>query len=200
MVVNAPGSEQQPLLVGIVGPASVARSTFLRDFTRANQLPFVDANLIADAHKANAAEAARLARELCDHYNARAESFVLVTALSDPAGETVEYFHRMWIRGYRVALCFVGLNCSQEEDAGAALPTAGGGYDLSVAELFALHPHTLDNLARAREVLPCVLLYDNSGPAQQLSLVAEYREGRQTRVGEELPAWFDAFTKQQRTS
>jgi len=58
----------------------------------------------------------------------------------------------------------------------------------------ARYARTLDNLARAIERLPSVLVYDNSSYRAPHRLLAEFREGEIAyRCEGEIPAWAGRF-------
>ena len=182
-------------MVAIAGPNGAGKSTFFARFIQPAALPFVNADVLAEANKIGAYEAAKLAEELRADLIARSESFVFETVLSDPVGAKVEFLRRAAEKGYAVVLCFIGLSSPEESDARVALRVTKGGHDVPTGKLMARYPRTLDNLVRAMQVLPCVLVYDNSDLAQPFRFLAEYRAGLPVRSGGDFPAWFSRLVE-----
>ena len=181
---------QRPVLVAIAGSNGAGKSTFFEQFVCSSGLRFVNADVLAQVVGLGAYEAAEVAARLRGELITRKESFVFETVLSDPAGEKVEFLRQIACQGYTVVLCFIGLASATESDERVALRVTRGGHDVPNDKLVARYPRTLQNLARALKVLPCVLVYDNSDFASPFCLVAEYGDGLQVRSAEGLPEWF----------
>jgi predicted ABC-type ATPase len=64
-----------------------------------------------------------------------------------------------------------------------------GGHDVPAEKLAARFPRTMENLARAIQRLPHVLVFDNSDLAHPFRQVAELRDGKLLSMNEPTPAW-----------
>ena len=185
--------DQRPVVVAIAGPNGAGKSTFFEQFIRPAGLRFVNADVLAEAGNLDAYEAARLAGKLREDLVARGESFAFETVLSDPVGAKVEFLRKVAENGCSVVLCFIGLESAAESDARVALRVTRGGHDVPTNKLTARYPRTLDNLACAIKVLPCVMIYDNNDLAHAFRFVAEYRHGVMVRATHAFPIWFRAL-------
>lgn len=181
---------RRPVLVAIAGPNGAGKSTFYEAHLALTGLHFVNADLIVRELGIDAYEAARMAEEVRRQMVARQESFVFETVLSDPQGAKVEFLRVAAESGYTVLLYFIGLDSALRSDRRVAARVVQGGHDVPTAKLMARYPRTLENLARALKKLPWVIVHDNSASDHPFLFVAEYREGTQVRIADEVPAWF----------
>ena len=184
------------LIVALAGSNGAGKSTFYESYVRATGLRFVNADVIARAQTLDSYQAAAIAERLREELVFRGDSFVFETVLSDPTGDKVGFLARA-VResGYRVVLCFIGLDSAATSEGRVALRVTRGGHDVPSTKLIARFQRTLANLARALAALPCVYIYDNSDFARPYRFLAEYRNGVPAQVGGgPLPDWFTAVT------
>jgi predicted ABC-type ATPase len=122
------------------------------------------------------------------------ESFVFETVLSDPVGDKVEFLGRAAARGYTVLMIFIGLDDADISEQRVAMRVMQGGHDVPPEKLTARFPRTMQNLRRAIERLPHVLVFDNSDLAHPFRRVAEFRDGKllPSSANEPIPRWLRA--------
>ncbi len=182
------------LIIALAGSNGAGKSTFHQTYVAATGLRFVNADVIALTQSLGPYEAATAAANLRAELIAQGDSFAFETVLSDPTGDKVDFLARAAREnGYRVVLCFIGLDSAAVSDERVTLRVTRGGHDVPADKLFARYSRTLANLARALAVLPSVYVYDNSDLAHPYRFLAEYQDGAAIRVGEDPPpAWFAA--------
>ena len=187
--------DQHPVVIAIAGPNGAGKSTFYDVYLRSAGVRFINADVIAKERSLDAYVAAKVAGELRDEMIARRESFAFETVLSDPVGEKVEFLRRAADAGYTVVFCFIGVESAGISNTRVAMRVSKGGHDVPREKLVSRLPRTFANLQRALALLPYVLVFDNSKLSQPYQFVAEYRDGRMVRSGENLPVWFEALIR-----
>lgn len=176
--------------MGIAGPNGAGKSTFYEAFLRQAGLRYINADEIGRVLGIDAYAAAKVADGMRRELVARRESFIFETVFSDPVGEKVAFLESAAAEGYSVVLCFVGLDSAETSDTRVAMRVTQGGHDVPPDKIVQRYPRTLANLVRAVEVLPAVLIYDNSDLARPFELIAEYRDGMAIQRGKAVPRWF----------
>ena len=181
--------DARPIIVAVAGPNGAGKSTFYHAHLAPAGLRFVNPDDFAAELGLGAEEAAELAATTRNVLVEQRESFVFETVLSDPVGAKVEFLRQAAEQGYAVVLCFIGLESAELSEERVAMRVMQGGHDVPTEKLAARFTRTLRNLARAIEVLPHVLVFDNSELARPFRRVAEFREG--VGLGEEgsRPSW-----------
>ena len=183
-----------PLLVMLAGPNGAGKTTFYEANLKSLELSFLNANLLARETGMDAYEAARVIASIRDRCIERGESFITETVFSDPVGEKVGVLARAVDRGYDVTLLYVGIESSDLSRERVRTRVAAGGHDVPPEKLKGRYRRSLDNLERAIERLPRVLLFDNSSFATPHRFLAEFRHGSCERRGEgKCPAWAKRF-------
>ncbi|MDF1849827.1 MAG: AAA family ATPase [Verrucomicrobiales bacterium] len=183
-----------PLLVMLAGPNGAGKSTFYEANLKSLGLPFLNADILAREIGVDAYEAARAIASIRDGCIERGESFITETVFSDPVGEKVEVLAGAGARGLDVTLIYIGIESSDLSRERVRTRVAAGGHDVPPEKLEARYRRSLDNLERAIQRLPRVLLYDNSSFASPYQFLAEFRDGSCSRCGEgECPGWADRF-------
>src|SRR5256885_9238909 len=75
-------------------------------------------------------------------------------------------------------MIFIGLDDAEISEQRVAMRVMQGGHDVPPEKLAARFPRTMQNLRRAIERLPHVLVFDNSDLARPFRQVAEFRDGK----------------------
>jgi predicted ABC-type ATPase len=180
---------RRPVLIALAGPNGAGKTTFYEAHLRGTTMPFVNADVIAREGGLDPYVAASAARGVREVLVAARESFVFETVLSDPAGEKVEFLRRAAGAGYRVVLCYIGLDSATLSIERVAMRVLKGGHDVPDAKLRARYRRSLRNLARAIRALPEVRVYDNSDLSARFREVARFEQGLLARLAERPPAW-----------
>lgn len=190
----------EPLLVVLAGPNGAGKSTFFKHYLRAQGLPFVNADLIANELGAGdpvaiATAATRLAARYREDLLRQKSSFVFETVFSDPVGDKIEFLRRAQDAGYRVILVFIGLDTAVISQARVIQRVAKGGHDVPDDKLRSRFPRTLTNLSRALKTVDFAMLFDNSSVDQPFRHAATFESGAPVTVAEILPAWLEKILK-----
>jgi len=187
--VSSSPFDERPIIVAIAGPNGAGKTTFYEAHLQPAGLRFVNADALARELSIDPYAAAKLAGQLREALMEQGESFVFETVLSDPIGEKVDSLRRAAARGYTVVLCFIGLTGPRLSEDRVAMRVLQGGHDVPTSKLRARYPRTLQNLTRAIEDLPHVLVFDNSDLARPFRKVATFDRGRLTEKSSPLPRW-----------
>jgi predicted ABC-type ATPase len=149
-------------------------------------LRFLNAENLAAEMKCDAYTAARLVEVYRQKLVEEKERFVFETVLSDPVGDKVDFLQKAAASGYEVVMFFIGLEDSQMSDQRVALRVNRGGHDVPEDKIHARFPRTMLNLRRAIEILPWVLVYDNSDLELPFHRIATFHNGS---LGSRLEPW-----------
>lgn len=182
--------DRRPIVVAIAGPNGAGKSTFFETQLALSGLRFVNADALARELGLEAYVAADLADILRKRLVATGESFVFETVFSDPEGQKVRFLRDLSGSGYTVVLCFIGLSDVAQSDERVSIRVAQGGHDVPREKLEARFGRTMKNLERAVEMLPFVLVYDNSVFGKPHRPIAEIHSGRLVQRAAMLPSWF----------
>jgi predicted ABC-type ATPase len=186
-----PAADAGPYLIVLAGPNGAGKSTFYELFLEGLPVPFINADRIArSAFPGRAAvdyEAARIAEAERRRLLAEAQSFVMETVFSDPAGDKVAFLRRARGAGYFAVLVYVGLDSPELAAARVAHRLANGGHDVPVARIKPRFIRSLANLRAALRFVDRAYLYDNS--ATPYVRVAETARGRILWQSARLPPW-----------
>jgi len=183
--------DARPIIVALAGPNGAGKTTFYGAHVARAGLRFVNADDLAHELGIDAYEAARVAKSLREALVEQRESFVFETVFSDLVGDKLEFLRRTSALGYTVVLCFIGLESPELSDERVAMRVMQGGHDVPGDKLIVRYPRTLENLRRAINELPHVLIFDNSDLGRPFRKVAEFERGRQVELNEPVPAWLD---------
>lgn len=181
--------DDRPAIVAIAGPNGAGKTTFYHAHLAASGLRFLNADVISRELDIAGYEAARIANALRKELVGKRESFAFETVLSDPVGDKVDFLKRASDSGYNVILCFIGLSSFRQSEERVAMRVTQGGHDVPTEKLETRYPRILANLKRALEILPQVLVYDQSDLRNPFRKVAEFENGRQVFLATPLPAW-----------
>jgi predicted ABC-type ATPase len=180
--------DARPIIVAVAGPNGAGKTTFFHAHLAPAGLRFVNADDLARELGVGAREGAALAGRVRRALIEQRESFVFENVFSDPVGDKLALLRRAAARGYTVVLCFIGVNGPELSEERVAMRVLQGGHDVPHEKLAARYPRTLQNLARAIDELPHVLVFDNSDLAHPFRQVAQFESG--TAVMEaDPPAW-----------
>ena len=188
-------SDHRPVLVAIAGPNGAGKTTFYHAHLAASGLRFLNADVISRELDIDGYEAARFADALRRELVGRRESFAFETVLSDPVSDKVGFLKQASDSGYDLILCFIGLSGVRQSEERVAMRVTQGGHDVPTEKLEARYPRTMANLKRAIEVLPRVLVYDQSDLLNPFKKVAEFENGRRLFLATPLPAWLKDVLK-----
>jgi len=181
--------DARPIIVAIAGPNGAGKSTFFQAHLAPAGLRFINADDLARELAIDSSQAANLANRLRQELVNQRESFVFETVLSDPVGDKVDFLVRAAAHGYTVVMIFIGIDGPEISEQRVAMRVMQGGHDVPADKLAARFPRTMENLGRAIQRLPHVLVFDNSDLAHPFRQVAEFREGKLLAVNEPTPVW-----------
>lgn len=184
-----PELDKRPVIVAITGPNGAGRSTFYASFLRNGGLRFVNADDIARDLDIDAYSAAKVADTLRRELLRQRESFVFKTVFSDPVGDKVAFLREAAAAGYSVVLCFIGISSPEISETRVSMRVSQGGHDVPSEKLAGRYPRTLENLRRAIQELPLVLVFDNDDLAQPYRRVAEFASGGAVFLTDKPPDW-----------
>ena len=188
-------SDHRPVLVAIAGPNGAGKTTFYHAHLAASGLRFLNADVISRELDIDGYEAVRFADALRRELVGKRESFAFETVLSDQVGDKVGFLKQASDSGYDLILCFIGLSGVRQSEERVAMRVTQGGHDVPTEKLEARYPRTMANLKRAIEVLPRVLVYDQSDLLNPFKKVAEFENGRRLFLATPLPAWLKDVLK-----
>ena len=190
---------QERLVVVLAGSNGAGKSTLYDHALRETGLPFVNADLIADALPQPPSverdlEAARRADAERAELVAAGLSFVTETVFSDPKGAKLEALRDAQRRGYAVWLVFVGLASADLSVLRVSQRVARGGHAVPIERLIARYERTLRNAREAVRFVDRAWLFDNSSDLEPYRFVATFERGRCVRRGAAAaPRWARAI-------
>lgn len=167
----------RPIVVALAGSNGAGKSTFYQAFLTTCGLRFVNADELAEQLAIAPYEAAQTAAAIRNALIAKGESFVFETVFSDPVGEKVEMLRSLSKQGYEVVLIFIRIEDTATSIQRVSMRVAQGGHDVPDDKLLTRFERTRQNLERAINRLPHVLVFDNSNLAAPFRHVATYRMG-----------------------
>lgn len=172
--------DSRPIIVAIAGSNGAGKTTFYHAFLANTELRYINADDLARELNIDPYAAAEAAAALRSALIAKRESFIFETVLSDPVGEKVAFLSDAAELGYEVVLIFIRLPDAEMSVQRVSMRVARGGHDVPDDKLHSRFARTLENLQRAIDQLPHVLIFDNSDLSQPYRLVETYHAGRLT--------------------
>ena len=183
-----------PLLIMLAGPNGAGKSTFWETHLKHLNLPFLNADILARETGLDVYTSANNIASIRDELIERQESFITETVLSDPVGEKVQVLAKASEKGFDVTLIYIGIESSDLSRRRVKARVQAGGHDVPTEKLQARYVRSLDNLKRAIQQLPRVLIYDNSSFESPHRFIAEFRQGKVFRsTKENLTGWVRNF-------
>lgn len=187
--------DRRPLIVALAGPNGAGKSTFYHAHLRLAGLRFVNADVLAQALKINAYEAANVADSLRRELVRQRESFVFETVFSDPVGDKIGFLREAAAAGYTVVLCFIGISGADVSEQRVAMRVTQGGHDVPTEKLESRYPRTMANLTTALLEIPYVWIFDNDDLRAAYWLVAVYEHGQLVALHKPVPRWLGIPTR-----
>jgi len=178
-----------PLIVALAGSNGAGRTTFYHGHLCPTQLPFVNADVLADELQLEPYGAAELASTIRQQLPAERESFIFETVFSDPVGDKLNFLKKAAEEGYTVVLCFIGISGSDISEQRVAMRVSQGGHDVPTEKLVERFQRTLGNPQVAIRELPHVWIFDNSDLTRPFRKVAVFGSGRLVEHQEPIPEW-----------
>ena len=183
----------KPRLVVLAGPNGAGKSTFYQVYLQEAGLAFLNADIFqahtgVDAYEAaRALDAARLA------YLELKVSFVTETVFSDQDGRKLGFLRRAIDAGYDVELIYIGLAGPILAQRRVAYRIARGGHPVPPEKIASRYPRSLENLAKALEFVPSVVLFDNS-VWEGYRRLGTFRNGHLVeKIANYIPDWARRF-------
>jgi len=183
--------DQRPIIIAIAGPNGAGKTTFYHAHLKSAGLPFINADVLAHELNLESYAAARVADAIRGGFIKRRESFIFETVFSDPVGDKVAFLAEAAESGYTVVLCYVGISGPEVSETRVAMRISQGGHEVPSEKLQSRFSRTVENLRRAIQKLPHVLVYDNEDMSTPFRLVAAFDQGRLLTSTEPLPEWIE---------
>ncbi len=181
----------RPRVVAIAGPNGAGKTTFYHAHIAPAGLRLVNADILAHDLAIDPYAAAQVAASLRKELIRQGESFAFETVFSDPVGDKLGFLQRATESGYNVVLCFIGLASPELSLERVAMRVSQGGHDVPDEKIMSRFPRILINLKSAIQLLPHVLIFDNSDLLQPYRWVAEFENGQASLIGIPRPDWFE---------
>jgi predicted ABC-type ATPase len=192
-----------PLLVMLAGSNGAGKSTFFNAHLRSLDLPFINADLIAEELRSGSRALARrfsglsldrAAQRVADEERLASivlhRSFVTETVLSDPAGAKVAMLNDARSRGYAVWLFFIGISTPELSRARVRERVRSRrGHDVPADKIEARYARTLANLPGAIGAASVAILLDNDLAESPFRFVARFVNGSLVRASKLRPRW-----------
>jgi predicted ABC-type ATPase len=179
-----------PQLVVLAGPNGAGKSTFYDVFLAGSPLPFLNADLFAAEASVDSFEAARILDATRDRMIEDRLGFITETVFSDPYGAKLDMLRKAVDAGYDVTLIYIGVASAELSSRRVDLRVARGGHDVPRDRIASRFERSLDNLAKAIEFVPTVVLYDNSSAEEPYLPVATFKAGALVSpVRRPVPRW-----------
>lgn len=179
----------RPTLIAIAGPNGAGKSTFYHAHLSYTGLPMVNADLIAAEAGMGAYEAAEVADSFRRELFERRASFIFETVFSDPVGDKIAFLEDAVRTGYDVVLFFIGISSSEVSLDRVGMRVLEGGHDVPAEKLVARYPRVMENLRRAMQRLPLVLVYDNDDLRDSYRFALAAGDGKVLERVEPVPEW-----------
>jgi len=181
--------DSRPIIVAVAGPNGAGKTTFFHAHLQPAALPFVNADVLAEELDLDAYAAASVADAIRRALLKRRESFVFETVFSDPVGEKVAFLEEAAEAGYTVVVCYIGIAGPEVSEERVAMRVSQGGHDVPSEKLRLRFPRTIENLKRAIQELPHVLIFDNNDLNSPFRQVAVFEQGRLVISSQQPPGW-----------
>jgi predicted ABC-type ATPase len=179
----------RPQLVLIAGPNGAGKSTFYDAHLADSPLPYLNADLVAARTGIDSLEAARLLDAWRNDLVEARRGFITETVFSDPVGAKLDLLRKAVAADFEVTLIYIGL---EPQLAGLRIDQriAAGGHDVPRDRVGPRFERSLRNLVAALELVPVVLVYDNSSIEEPHRLIARFESGRRAfLVDGAIPPW-----------
>lgn len=169
--------DHRPIIVAIAGSNGAGKTTFYHAHLADTELRFINADDLARELNVGPYDAAEAADAVRRALVSRRESFIFETVLSDPVGDKVDFLHDAASAGYEVVLVFIRIDTPETSIQRVSMRVAQGGHDVPDEKLQSRFGRTLDNLQRAIDRLPHVLVFNNSDLSRPFQHVETWRDG-----------------------
>ena len=185
--------DRRPIVVALAGPNGAGKSSYFKTHLSEATLPFVNADVLAEALNLDAYAASGLADDLRRKLVARRESFVFETVFSDPVGDKLDFLKSVEKAGYSVFLIFIGIASSEISGDRVEMRVSQGGHNVPAEKLRDRYPRVMANLKRALVEIANVWVYDHSDLSVGYRLVATRQDGRKVELHGSTPDWLRAL-------
>ncbi len=174
----------------LAGPNGAGKSTFYDVFLRESPLPFLNADLLAAELKIDSLEAARILDATRERMIEDRLGFITETVFSDPYGAKLDMLKAAVDHGYDVTLIYIGVASAELSARRVDQRVAIGGHDVPRERIASRFKRSLTNLRKAIELVPNVVLHDNSSYDDPYRHVATFVSGVLTvRTPGAVPRW-----------
>lgn len=193
---------RRPAVIVLAGSNGAGKTTFFEQYVQPLRLPFINADRLAAALRANdpSAPPSVIDRRAFEHAEVLRRAFVEArvsfcteTVLSDEVGAKLRFLRDADAAGFDIVLIFIGLDSALLSVARVIQRVQAGGHDVADEKLHARFPRTLRNLAAAIPVVGDAILFDNTSDESPYRLVAVYERGRLARRITPLPRWTEGL-------
>lgn len=184
----------QPLIIMLAGPNGAGKSTYYRAFLSHLNLPFLNADNLANKTGLDAYTAAEQIARIREMMCSQKQAFITETVLSDPVGAKINFLKQASKQGFKVRLIFIGITDATLSQKRVASRVKVGGHTVPIDKIQQRYPRTLINLELGIEQLPDVWIYDNSSYDNPYHLLARYKDSRQVyQSTNPIPEWAQPF-------
>ena len=199
----------RPLLVMLAGSNGAGKSTFYDAYLASLELPFINADRIAEELGSGSRAVPRplsklpldrAAQRIADEERLASmvlrRSFVTETVLSDPVGAKVAMLNDARGRGFEAWLFFIGIRSLELSRARVhERVSSRGGHDVSPDKIEARYARTLANLPGAIQAASFAVLLDNDLVEAPYRFVALFDGGSLVRSLALRPSWAKAVLR-----
>jgi len=180
----------------LAGGNGAGKSTFYQHFLAANNLPLVNADILAgqldpENSMAMSYKAAILVGKLRQHLLQAGISFCFETVFSHSS--KIDFLASAKAHGYEIVLVYIHLLNDELNQARVAQRVMQGGHDVPAKKIISRIPRTMENIKKALPLVHVAKFYDNSSYERPFSPVAFLNHGILIKHQKGLPNWAEVM-------
>lgn len=176
----------------LAGGNGAGKSTFYQQFLAPKNLPFVNADILAEQFNPDNAEAfsyqaAKMAEKLRFNLLETGASFCFETVFSHPS--KIDFIAKAKTLGYEIVLIYIHLQNTELNQARVAQRVSEGGHRVPAEKIISRIPRTMKNIAKALPLADHVQFYDNSSLKKPFLLVSSIDHDELKQPLQPQPVW-----------